>query len=80
MTERTPAIERLMARVAEVQGPMITPCWISSYHPASKGYVQVRDGGKWGPLVMGHRLSYEHYIGQFLADFNWTTSAETGHV
>lgn len=54
-----PAIDRLMERIAITQGPLITPCWVTTLNP-TKRYPQINVGDA---LVCVHRCSYEHHVG-----------------
>jgi hypothetical protein len=56
-----PPIERLLARL-RVEPE--TGCWHSGYAPVNKGYIQIVyvENGK-RARVMGHRLTYEHFVG-----------------
>lgn len=57
---RPTPIERLLSRVTQTPGSLDTECWLTSYRPASGGYVQIRIDGR---NVPAHRLSYEHHVG-----------------
>lgn len=56
----TTAIDRIMARVTETEGPLSTPCWITSYSTATRGYTRVRVGDH---CLLCHRVTFEHFVG-----------------
>lgn len=54
------AVARILARRSEATGPLSTPCWITTYKPTPKGYVQVHGVGV---TLLAHRVMYEHLVG-----------------
>lgn len=58
MRRIVPPIQRLMRWVV-VDGT----CWRSTKGIRKDGYCQVQLTGKHTPKVLGHRLSYEHFVG-----------------
>lgn len=49
-----------MAKVAITDGPLPSPCWVSSYASNGRGYTYVNVDRR---KVYAHRLSYEHHVG-----------------
>ena len=55
---RTPAIDRLMAKVVENEDG----CWIWQGGHNGIGYGVIGIGGEHGPKAYVHRLTYEHFV------------------
>lgn len=53
-------IERVMARVVVDEA---TGCWNFQGVSRADGYGAVGTGGRGGPKVLAHRLTYEHHVG-----------------
>lgn len=58
MRRVTPPIERLMRWVV-----LDGTCWRVTRGIRKDGYCQIQLTGKRAPKVLGHRLSYEHFVG-----------------
>jgi len=58
MTRIVPPIERLMRWVV-----LDGSCWRATKGIRKDGYCQIQLTGKRAPKVLGHRLSYEHFVG-----------------
>ena len=60
----TPLIERVMSRVEMVTE---SGCWLFTGYLNQHGYGKVGSGGKRGPILRTHRVTYEHFRGQIPA-------------
>lgn len=54
-------IRRLLGHAECVPGPMSTPCLIPALTLTKDGYTRIR--GDDGRKAMGHRLTYEYFVG-----------------